>query len=535
MLPSFSRQKRLFFGCVYPLALCFLFILACTIHLSAQGLYYDELHQATAAFAYIGVLPVHFANLMFHEIPVLNMDYSGAIKTFCYGMFLLLTDGSFSVFSWRLVGPLFVGGALFVLGIWVSRQWGKGWFFLLFFFFLSDTTILLTTRHDWGPTALGLSLRILFVTIWLKGELGGQVPYWNTFLCGGLVGFAIFEKLSGVVLLAPLLYLLVFSSKRHTWQHLVMLWLGGLVGGVGLVLANGVSYIDSGHFISLSGLGGDSVKQYQDIGLFFKKSFSLGAGTEVKDFILGKSYPILKTIEGSFVFLLLSLVMCITLNYKRFVYFQQARLFVYCYLLTIFALYLLPKDTWVHHWIISTPFQYMAFFFTILGIVIDNKTRKNRIYLKWCFSSLLVLFFVFRGVCFVTLEMMLLEKNASETWDPSYTSVAKFALERKEDSIFISTDWGIGTQWFCFQNGVPDNAFEKSSHYGNIAEINEIFEKRTKFDTLYIVFNKKMKTPYSTTEKVVDDLRKSGQWIEQPPENRYRQWRSVALLKFKKV
>src|SRR4051794_21579117 len=69
-------------GCLIAIV----FILLTSHHLDSQGLYYDELHQATAAFTYLGKHPTMF-NYEFHGISVLNMSYSGAIKSNIYGLY----------------------------------------------------------------------------------------------------------------------------------------------------------------------------------------------------------------------------------------------------------------------------------------------------------------------------------------------------------------------------------------------------------------------------------------------------------------
>src|SRR5579862_254356 len=87
----------------------FLFLTA--RHLNTPGLYYDELHQAIAAFDYIGRHYPSF-NHEFHGVPILNMSYSGAIKSNVYGLYLRFVEPHFTVVSWRLLGLLFAAGGL---------------------------------------------------------------------------------------------------------------------------------------------------------------------------------------------------------------------------------------------------------------------------------------------------------------------------------------------------------------------------------------------------------------------------------------
>src|SRR5262245_2954530 len=81
-------------------------------HLDAQGAFYDELHQAPAAFHYVGKHPVMFTRTFF-DLPSLNMSYSGAIKSAIYGLYLKYVHPHFTVYSWRLMGILFVAAGLF--------------------------------------------------------------------------------------------------------------------------------------------------------------------------------------------------------------------------------------------------------------------------------------------------------------------------------------------------------------------------------------------------------------------------------------
>src|SRR5512132_4167100 len=101
------RHRWLVTGLSLLPAMVFLWL--ATVRLDAQGLYYDELHQAAGAFTYLGSPPEYFALFTVRGIPLLNMHYSGAIKTAVYGLYLRFVRPEFSVLSWRLVGIFFVG------------------------------------------------------------------------------------------------------------------------------------------------------------------------------------------------------------------------------------------------------------------------------------------------------------------------------------------------------------------------------------------------------------------------------------------
>lgn len=83
ILPSRGIWKS---GLFIGLIAAALFITLSSFHLTAPGLYYDELHQAAASFVYKGNYDYeHMPRYMFVSakimgMPVLNMTYSAALK-----------------------------------------------------------------------------------------------------------------------------------------------------------------------------------------------------------------------------------------------------------------------------------------------------------------------------------------------------------------------------------------------------------------------------------------------------------------------
>src|SRR5262245_34561107 len=114
-----ASAKAFGLGAIVTLA----FIVLTSLKLDSQGMYYDEIHQAPAAFFYIGKHPISFSYPVL-GVPVLNMPYSGAIKSTIYGLYLHYVNPHFTVFSWRLLGILFVAAGLIAFyqtgGVWLS-------------------------------------------------------------------------------------------------------------------------------------------------------------------------------------------------------------------------------------------------------------------------------------------------------------------------------------------------------------------------------------------------------------------------------
>src|SRR5438552_10262700 len=182
-----------------------------TIHLDSQGAYYDELFQAPAAFRFTGSHPIFFT-WAYHGVPILNMSYVGAIKSDVYGLYLKFIDPHFSLTTWRLLGIALVSASVF--GFYWLAGTSLGWGGALLFgaLLLTDISVIIMTRHDWGPTALALALRLILIAVWLSVEC--DKPLDSKFAVAGLiVGISIFEKLSSIVLLAPFAILLFKPRK----------------------------------------------------------------------------------------------------------------------------------------------------------------------------------------------------------------------------------------------------------------------------------------------------------------------------------
>lgn len=437
--------------------------LAC-YKLDHPGLYYDELHQAPTAFCYVGTPPTFFTNVMLGDIPLMNMSYSGAIKSALYGLYLKFVSPQFSVISWRLLGILFVCAGLLgfaVLGRKKLTPAGAALFCLLF---VTDATILLGTRHDWGPIALSLMLRMLMLGIYLGGMDKEQVSKWSSFFLGALLGFAVYEKLSGVVLLIPVALLLLIPKNRRTLGHILAAVLGGIVGSSPLALANILTWTRKSYLLSVSDVKSAHVYSLGDILRQMGETLSLGHGREARLFILGQAPPEYAAwIEGALLSLLLIATAWIAWRFRASVpRLRAAGLLLLCYFTSVLSVWLLPQNTFAHHWILGTPFHYAALMLAFDAL--RQRSPDGGPALKRAavvaLSVLLLVFVSQRVVTTLGIERDIARERSALWWDPSLTKLGEFTETLPRDSAIIAASWGVASQMFCLSNGRPFFVFE---------------------------------------------------------------------------
>ena len=509
-----------------------------TVRLDGQGLYYDEVFQAVASFAYVGQKPLSFAYLVVRGIPILNMSYVGAIKTAVYGLLLRISGASFSVVSWRLVGITFVCLGLILFGVILRKRLSFVSLACFFFLFLTDITVLLTTRFDFGPVDLALLLRLLIIAIWIDGELADDLKASNSFMVAALLGLSLFEKLSAVFLILPVLIMLWLSPRRRTMKHLGASIAGGVIGSMPLILANVYGLYKNGSLISLPAQGSYQFHEYSIAGflLHVRNSLSLGAGEISQGFMLGRESPGFSIFEGILLSAILILMICTSYARLSSPFFRLSMTMHLCYAAAVMGTYLLPLPTWFHHWSVATPFQYTAIALFLLGWTKDDPLKNNS-FVKFATVTLLTVFFVLRLSGLALVEQALARGETSMRWDPSLTKIGEFAAKKSNEAIFVVGDWGVANQMICLTNGKPGIVVTIDSEEGNIQRIVRMIEHAKKSE-LYIVFTE---PPYFTSYEMrswaVQQIEQalSSEWEAQPVEAEAKDLKSVSAYKFIKV
>src|SRR5262249_42500532 len=354
--------------------------------------HYDELHQAPASFEYLGHHSPIF-NYAFHGLPVLNMTYSGAIKSNIYGLYLRFVNPHFTLTSWRLFGIGFLALTLFAfyqlvadsISIWSAVVFGM--------MVLTDASVVLLNRHDMGPVSLALCLRLLFIALWISVVFKGALR-WKYFLIGFVVGISIFEKLSSSVMVVPFLMFLLTCGKylRRSWR---VSGTGFLAGILPLLLMNASSFVHGRGFISLTQVG-DGVER-MPLKEYIREILQFGQADQARRWILGDTAnPVLMRFEFVIMVGLLAIAVLAALRLRSNRELTLAGQLLCCYIAAATGVYLLPNVTFVHHWIISTPFQYGAIALVIGATISERESRRTeyRVY-RWmliaCLAALIVI------------------------------------------------------------------------------------------------------------------------------------------------
>ena len=517
-----SRQNRVT-GLFLGLIVAIVFLGLSMTRLDGQGLYYDEAHQAPAAFFYIGEHPSLFTYPIF-GVPVLNMAYTGAIKSAVYGVYLRTFGGHFTVYSWRLLGLLFVAFGLFFF-YRTGATWPL-WSSILFgVLFLTDTSVLLMARHDWGPVALSLGLRLAFLGLWIA--LDSEPTQAKGFLAGFIVGIAIFEKLSAVVLIIPF-SLLLWSLRRRSRGVLNTAVTGFVLGTLPLLLVNLASYIRGAGLISLAEVKSVRAFHLQDAINFAREFLALGQGVGVRELVLGDSATASVRVEVLLVLILMAIVLVAVWRRTEDPEGNRwTRLAACCassYILIALALFLFPQQTDLHHWILGTPFQYAAIAATFTGL------RSQRVLQTGLVASVLALAVV-RVPNVVAVEQQLEAGKASQRFDPEFTRVAEISAAKSANAAFVAADWGMATQLYCMNNGKPDSVYETYWGQDPAGNMQEVL-KRTMKPEVYVLVAGISPQFADASAAILQAVTKAPDWQEMPVDKEFDGLHRIRVRKF---
>jgi hypothetical protein len=412
-----------------------LFVGIGSIQLGAPGAYYDELHQAPASFVWLGRDAGLFARGEVAGVPLFNMTYSGAIKSHLYGAWMWSTGQPFTLESWRWFGLLLGAFGILAFGALAAAcvPWRRLGVALALV--VTDATLLVGCRHDWGPIALAFLLRMTLLGLCLRGP--GARPRLAAAVFGVLLGLLVYEKLSSLVAVVPLLVLWFAEPARRNAKNGLCVLSGGLVGALPVVLWNLQWLFGAGKVASLGQSGEPVSHSLGDLLALLRGVAVMPQGGVVQQFVFGVAVPAwMEGLEAGLLVVAVALAL--------YCGGKWVRLCALGALLTVLGLWALPSRTGVHHWVLATPWAVLAVAFAAgraLGCVVG----------AWLLLRIGTL---------VLLATTLAGGAASPRWSPEMHRLAAFAAASEVGDVFVAGDWGVATQIACGAQGRPGAVVE---------------------------------------------------------------------------
>ena len=486
-----------------------LFLGMATYRLEEPGLYYDEVHQAVGAFAWVGRPTSMFSILPIASKPTFNMPYSGAIKTTMYGLYLRVSGHRFTIVGWRMVGILFTAIGIGIFLLLSSQQLSPPAQWLFVALILSDVNLLLQSRHDWGPVTLAFGLRMLFLGLWLRWFQSHMSPL-RCALLGSVVGVAIFEKLSSVVLLGPL-SVVVLSARGVGWpSRAAGAALGVGIGMAPVLIANLYWLTHEGTLLALI----STTPPIQSVIDFSGSFLALGNGGVERRFMFTSAWiPWLEWVEGLSMAGLI--VAAPVWAWRRGPRHQEARIAaiaIVSYAMIAIALRWLPAATTDNHWIIGTPFQYLGIAVTAASMLPLDQRRAPPSRTPVVFGALVVVMLAARmPVMAMTMEAIH-HRRYTPSWHPSVNTGVQFAASRGDATAIVAADWGTATQVFCLANGRADFVFEPFWDYRGPESLSPILDGKR--EVVVALLRPRTNVRPEATERILADMAALDDWSE---------------------
>ena len=476
------------------------FGLLCGWRLGGPGFYYDECPWVPAIFTCLGQPAQLFDALQIGDVTWQAMTYCSAAKSWLFALLMRL-GLPFTLETWRWFGVAQVAVPLFAFLYALARRVGPGAALLALALFLTDLTVLLTTRVDYGNTAMALGLRLFVLALWIEQP---APPPRTLFLMGLLLGFGVFEKLNNVVVV-PVLALAAWGSGRRGWAAALA---GGAVGALPLLIVNVASWITQDRLISLADAHDDVPwRPLWVIGHYL----SLAQGDFVRGWFFARSAPWLARLVEA---VLVGGVGLLLLAARP----APVRRMAAAWWLILLALLLLPRRTEAHHWIAGTPFLYAA-----LALAWPLRPRaRPALVAAWVVVLLL------RGPALADTFRTVRDARYYERFDPSHTR-AVYALAARTNALVIASTWGIGAQLVGQTGGRPGAVVEAFRDPEALARL----LRNPPHEVIYLVDVPRVRSIYrDETARVEQIIERQPGWWEKRPEPDLRDLSAVRIRKF---
>jgi hypothetical protein len=260
---------------------------------------------------------------------------------------------------------------------------------------------------------------------------------------------------------------------------------------------------------------------------------ALGFGGRSREVALGLSLrPWMETGEAGLLAALLLVVLFVSLRRRAIgdPTARRAAVALGCFAAVAAGLWAMPRATSAHHWILATPFQYLAIALALRAFRWRG-TSGGRSIAGLTVSVLVTLWLGVRLVSLATLENALRHGSAAEAWDPSLAELGRFAAARPPGTLFVATDWGVATQILCYANGRPGRVVEPFWDERGLG-VPEISAAINGAETLYLVRLLPETGLFAATTRIEREIAAEPSWRGAPPEPETSGWRTLFLRKY---
>lgn len=406
--------------------------------INQPGLYYDEMLFGNAA---VGGKTNDFINLRLLNVPILLMDYIGAVKAWIY--YPIFSIFPVNYLTVRLPAILLgVAGGLALVGA-LRKGFGRSAAMAGAVMILLDPTLITHSRVDWGPNALMFFFRGVLVYSLVSWVRTRNLKWAWLALAVGALG--IFDKLNFIWIVFAFFgaLVLVYSDKlrefRRTYPRQVLVMAGLGVAGLGFTIARAVKLAEH-----------TNIGWPERISAAFRLIRLTLAGGGALDFISGEGLRLEQWIWPGYL-----LAFVIGLLGIKFLFKNKTDKTLYQWtivsVLLLAAAFIFTKTaTGPHHSsVLSGPWQFALA--PLVGAFWDEAKlhpQRTRLFALWSALILIIAANVISNI--VCIRAFASPTNPN--WDTANTSAASFANQHP-DACFVSTDWGIGTQVIAITKG----------------------------------------------------------------------------------
>lgn len=421
------------------------YLLLAAQYLNRPGLYYDELFWLNAA---VGI-PVDglFCPLRIGPIPVMVMNYIGALKSWVYAIPLAIFGTS--AVAIRSISLALGCCVLFLLWKYLRQYFSPTWATMVCAAVAVDPSFVYTTRCDWGPVTLMLICKLLTLMAFTKYLENGKPLY--LYLCGAALVLGTYDK------------------ANFSWFYITFLACAVLVYGKTLLQHGQAAPQKTIRAYVLLGIGTLAMGLFYLFPLYFSSNGSFEfhisfvwttlrstlEGNGVYNFIFGSDITRRTWLYPVFV---MALILCpglsmISLRLKKQEKLARFGLFhTLNTVLLIFCMACTSQFGGAHHIMMIYPAPELLFgtcCVLAIGLLPEKKLRFTQ-----AACGVLLIAIALSSLVATQEYLSTLRTNDTykPTWDPKIEKLGNVVNSYDYDCL-VTTDWGLANQMVAAGNG----------------------------------------------------------------------------------